>query len=363
MNYRPVHKQNRIGFAAVVGMWVILLLLTSCAEPMLINLPIASNTPSVLTRAVVQVTQEPTSTHAATPTTIKPTVTATRTPRVTATTTQTPIPEPALLAKQATPLAAAEANLTHCFKDGEVVITTFYSPLQDANRNVRVYLPPCYGSDGYNYPVLYMLHGSPQSDATWDEILGLDESAESLIKQRKIPPMIIIMPDGRPWSQTTSGGERSLEAVIIDELIPFVEKNWCVARKRPHRAIGGVSRGGYWSTEIAFRYPELFGSVGAHSVAYLDQGDDPEINPLYTALNNPLGQLRIYFDFGREDVLINTARRLHEQMVEDNIPHEWIVHDYGGHTEAYWISQLDNYLRWYAEPWSSKRAAYGVCRK
>lgn len=268
----------------------------------------------------------------------------------------------ALLVKGATPLASAEIRSATCPTSGEIVQTTYFSPIQNSERNVRVYLPPCYGEDGYSYPVLYMLHGSPQSDRTWDEVLQLDESAEMLINQRKIPPLIIVMPDGRPLSQTSSGGPKSFEDVLINELIPFVEQSWCASPRRPNRAIGGVSRGGYWATEIAFRHVRMFGSVGAHSAAFLDDGDSERINPLYTGATNNLRGLRLYFDFGRDDTLANVAEPLHEALLDRGIAHEWIVQSFGGHTEEYWLGQTKTYLQWYAEPWSFRRETYGFCR-
>ena len=360
MRFRP----KTTALAVMTGL--LLLAAISCG-PFLANVPIATPTPVAVAERLTVTLPTPTSSPQPTSTpTITPSHTPTASPTVTATpqpsATPTPVRANSLVEKAGTPLASAEIEAAACFGDGELLLTTFFSPIQNRDRNVRVYLPPCYGNDRYNYPVLYMFHGSPQSDATWDEVLELDESAENLIKQRKIPPMIIVMPDGRPLSQSSSGGPGSFEDVVINELVPFVEETFCAARRRQHRAIGGVSRGGYWATEIAFRHAERFGSVGAHSVAFLDEGENPAINPLYTGTANDLDGLRIYFDFGRDDSLINFAIPLHRRMLALDVPHEWVVHDFGGHTESYWISQTEAYLQWYAEPWPFERRIYGRCQ-
>src|SRR5690606_891182 len=105
---------------------------------------------------------------------------------------------------------------------------------------------------------------------------------------------------------------------------------------------GGVSRGGYWSLEIAFRQPEMFVSVGGHSAALIDRGDRLDANPQYTGINNDLGDLRIYMDIGAQDWLLPNYLRLHEDMLAKDppVPHEWVLGE-GLHEDAYWMARLD----------------------
>ncbi len=223
----------------------------------------------------------------------------------------------------------------------------------------RIYLPPCYEEDGRAYPALYMLPGNNQTDAIWDD-LGLDEAAESAIKNDEIPPMLIVMPDGGWIALNSSGGPHSYETVLVEDLIPFIETNYCAWAEADGRAIGGLSRGGYWALEIAFRHPEQFVSVGGHSASLLDIAAGPDLNPQYTGLSNDLGDLRIYLDIGADDGGIANTRRLHEDMAAQNIPHTWQLNP-GGHNNAYWIAHLANYLAWYAIPWSSDTVQYPAC--
>lgn len=204
-----------------------------------------------------------------------------------------------------------------------------------------------------------MLHGSASTDSYWDD-LGLDEIAEELIFSGDIPPFVIIMPDGGWISQNSSGGPSSFEGLIINELIPYVENNFCVWPERQGRAIGGVSRGGYWSLEIAFRNPSVFASVGGHSAALLDTHAGPDLNPQYTGISNDLGDLRIYMDTGASDWYINQFRKLHEDMEAAGKPHVWILNE-GTHEDAYWETHQAEYLNWYAAPWSLNRKAYDSC--
>ena len=223
----------------------------------------------------------------------------------------------------------------------------------------RLYQPPCYGQDGRLYPTLYLLPGNIHSDAIWDE-LGIDEAADAAILAQTIPPLLIVMPDGGPIANNSSGGPNSYEALILDELIPLVETTTCAWPDAGGRAIGGLSRGGYWALEIAFRHPERFVSVGGHSAALLDTQAGPDVNPQHTGLTNDLGSLRIYFDIGRNDYLIANIQRLHEEMEAAGITHTWVLND-GQHENAYWSAHLADYLAWYTAPWPDDRTLYRPC--
>jgi enterochelin esterase-like enzyme len=224
----------------------------------------------------------------------------------------------------------------------------------------QIYLPPCYGQDGRVYPTIYLLHGNGQSEALWDR-LGVDEVGNAGILQQTLPPFIMVMPRGG-WAHTnSSGGVGSYEDVIMNELIPHIENNFCAWDTRYGRAIGGISRGGYWALEVAFRNPMAFASVGGHSAALLDLVAGPNLNPQYTGIDNNLGDLRVYLDVGEIDWGSRTnLERLHEDMGNAGISHQWLLNE-GGHNEPYWTAHVPEYLTWYTEIWSKNRASYPVC--
>jgi enterochelin esterase-like enzyme len=256
------------------------------------------------------------------------------------------------------PTATFTPEPTRCAAVGTMergVLPSLYA----GNLAYRLYLPPCYGVDGRSYPTLYMLPGNTHTDSIWDE-LGLDEAAEAGILDGSLPPLIIVMADGGWIANNTSGGPGSYETVILAELMPFIESSYCAWAVAEGRAIGGLSRGGYWALEIAFRHPEQFASVGGHSAALLDIAAGPNLNPQHTGLNQELGDLRIYLDIGAQDYLIANIRRLHEDMETAAIPHTWVLNE-GQHENAYWSAHVADYLAWYTLPWSLAREAYPPC--
>lgn len=209
------------------------------------------------------------------------------------------------------------------------------------------------------YPTLYLMAGNIHDEMKWNE-LGLEEAATGAIENGSLPPLLVVMPDGGWLANNTSGGPGSYESLILDELIPNVEAAYCAWNAPQGRAIGGLSRGGYWALEIAFRFPDHFTSVGGHSAALLDSYAGPTINPQFTALSSALGDLRIYLDIGADDYLRTNTIKLHEDMQAAGVAHEWHLNE-GQHVDAYWAEHVSDYLVWYGAPWSGDRSAYPPC--
>ena len=309
--------------------------------PLPTDSPMADHIPTVALKAIPEIGQIPTAIargiEAAFPTP-KPTATPVPSP------TASPVPSP---------------TSTPCADPGQIVTGTYPSEVIGLASPYRVYLPPCYGDGEHVYPTLYMLPGNIHTDYIWD-YLGLDDAAEEAIKRGEIPPLLIVMASGGAKLNYTSGGPWSYESVIMDDLIPFIESRYCVWQDPAGRAIGGMSRGGYWALEIAFRHPEQFVSVGGHSASLYDLYGGPDVVPQSTGLANDLGDLRIYFDVGENDWVIPNVRKLHEDLDVAGKEHVWIVNE-GWHEDAYWASHTEEYINWYGEPWSMQRDSYPLC--
>lgn len=302
----------------------------------------------------------PTATLPAVPAVANAAATAANGPAATAVTSTQPVATPAAPAQAtAYPVVPPAAPTTQpCTTPGQIVTGTYSSVLNGESR-YRIYLPPCYGVDGRVYPTLTLLPGNVHDDSIWD-MLGIDEAAEALIRQGALPPLLIVMADGGNLYQNTSGGPGSYESQILDELIPFVEAHYCAWAEGNGRAIGGLSRGGYWALEIAFRHPDAFASVAGHSPALIDSYAGPDLNPQVTGLTHPLGDLRVAFDIGENDGYRYQIEQLHNDMTARAIPHDWTLNP-GAHVEDYWAAHTADYLLWYTRPWPFDRTRYPQC--
>lgn len=290
------------------------------------------------TPVAVVVTGIPTATVAPT---VTPTPTITRTPVPTATPDYTPSP---------TPFPCEETT-------GEFVdFNENLSNIANENLRYRVYLPPCYGQLQKRFPTLILLHGLSYREQQWDE-LGLDEALDQGIRLGLLPPMVVVM----PWMGTIGQlnqfpPDPSYELVILEELLPRIENIFCTIENAEHRAIGGISRGGFWAFSLAMRHPDIFGIAGSHSGYFpSDLGEIPApFNPLEIATNSSFLQsagLRLYMDNGASDSSGPSQQRLSARLTGRSIPHTYQVHPVGEHNEDYWSAHVSEYLEFYGEDW------------
>ena len=133
-----------------------------------------------------------------------------------------------------------------------------------------VLLPPSYDSEKTRrYPVLYFLHGLGENEQILVNSGGWD-LIQDLWDQKRIGEFLIATPAAdRSFYINSRDGRVRYEDFFIKEFLPFIESHYRIRADRAHRGITGVSMGGYGALRFAFRYPQLFGSVSAHSAALI----------------------------------------------------------------------------------------------
>ncbi len=228
---------------------------------------------------------------------------------------------------------------------GNVQEVTFFSDTLMADFSYKVYLPPCYQLDNEKeYPVLILLHGLSYDNQQWLR-LGLKETMNDLIQREEISPFIVVLPQEDRFDPP----ELSLYGeVLVNELLPHVEKNFPILNEKTYRGIGGLSRGAAWAVRIGFEHHELFSKVGAHSLPLFKA----DVSHVQTWLNNiPKDDLPLIFlDIGRDDPEWDTAQAFADQLDQRCIPHEWYLFNQG-HSESYWADHIAQYLQWYGKDW------------
>lgn len=135
-----------------------------------------------------------------------------------------------------------------------------------------VYLPDGYPAKGAGrYPVIYLLHGANGDENEWLEKGHLREAMDRLLAERKVAPMVVVMP-GHNAGWWVNGAAEKGETALLTELVPAVEERYCVRTDRGGRMFAGDSAGGYAVTRMAFKYPELFVAGAALSPAIYREG-------------------------------------------------------------------------------------------
>jgi enterochelin esterase-like enzyme len=279
--------------------------------------------------------------------------------------TPTPAPATPTLAATRTPFPTVTPDYTAtptpfpCEQDSGQIINIRDFPSDVAggeNLRYQVYIPPCYLETQRRFPYVIMLHGLSYKETHWDE-LGIDEALDQGIRLGVIPPMILVMPYYGTMGQRNSfPPDPSYELVILDELLPAVERNFCTWSDRDHRAIGGISRGGFWAYSIALRHPDIFGSVGGHSAYFPNNTSEipPAFNPLELALNSSFleeSNLRMYLDNGADDSSGPSQQLFSSRLSSRGITHTYVINPVGEHDNDYWSAHVTEYLSFYGKNW------------
>jgi len=250
-------------------------------------------------------------------------------------------------------------------KRGKTTDYSYKSKAAGTTVRYRVYVPPCYASSGKRFPYVVLMHGSDKDQTEWTRLMKADRAIEAGIANGTLPPMILVMPGGGDLANTrifTPG--RSYETVVLNEIIPTVEKRFCTWGNRAGREIGGISRGGFWAFLMAFRHPEKFAAVGGHSPFFHPDNAPAAYNPLDLAetVVFPAGkQPRIWVDRGKNDYAEPGIAPFVATLKARGIPGTYKLYPTGRHETAYWASHVPAYLAFYGKSWPKSYDALPAC--
>jgi S-formylglutathione hydrolase FrmB len=210
---------------------------------------------------------------------------------------------------------------------GRVECSSLASKILACNVRFCALLPAAYDAQpARRFPVLYWLHGLGQDEQSF---VGAGGSTllEGLRGRDALGDFILITPNGgRSFYLNSRDGRNRYEDFFIREFLPAMERRYRIEAARATRGISGVSMGGFGALHFGLKYPELFGSVSAHSAAVMKEppaamttgarvGFFEEVfgSPVDRAFwdresvftlarhASPAEKWRIYFDCGSED--------------------------------------------------------------
>ena len=174
---------------------------------------------------------------------------------------------------------------------GGVSHVWYDSPTLGMKRRLTIYTPAGYETSGKRYPVLYLLHGAGGDEDAWTGLGRAAQILDNLIAQGKAVPMIVVMPNGNSNQDAAPGnGKANLSTPTMDvehmangkiekafpDIMNYVEKNYRVLKNKNHRAIAGLSMGGFHSIHVSAYYPDKFGYVGPFSAAVNSTSTAPD---------------------------------------------------------------------------------------
>jgi len=235
----------------------------------------------------------------------------------------------------------------------------YNSPTLNMTRRMYVYTPPEYENSGESYPVLYLLHGAGGDEDAWTTLGLANRILDNLIAQGKAKPMIVVMTNGNPFIAASPGeapvrpspseqisagpgnmGSGLFEISLVNDVIPFIEKNYRVIANKNNRAVAGLSMGGLQTQNITNDHPDMFSYIGIMSMGLMPRRDSDADN-----LNEDFGSkletlkksgVKLYWiGCGKEDFLYASVQTLLDTL--DSHDFEYTYREStGGHTWANW---------------------------
>ena len=249
---------------------------------------------------------------------------------------------------------------------GTVSKVWYESPTAGLTRRLTVYTPAGYETSGKEYPVLYLLHGIGGDENAWSELGRAAQILDNLIAQGKAEPMLVVMTNGNISQEAcpgeTSEGfrvptmmlpktmEGSFETAFPD-VVKFMEKTYRVKKDKAHRAIAGLSMGGFHSLFISINNPDTFDYVGLFSAAVDQQqntanGGFPNI---YADRNQKIDNLfskhpkLFWIGIGKTDFLFKNNNDLRAYL--DSKQHKYTyLETEGGHIWRNWRIYLSEFV-------------------
>ena len=241
------------------------------------------------------------------------------------------------------------------FERDQLRFITIKSKNLKGRGDICVFVPK--GHDLESLPLVLLLHGVYGSCWSWAFNGGAHLTAQKMIDENKIAPMILAMPsDGLlgDGSAYLPHHGFDFEKWIIDDVVNGVIENIPQASKNSKLFISGLSMGGFAALNIGAKYHNKIAAISAHSaitdLAQLESFIDEPINEfkqqggigeqvITTILENKEKLPPLRFDCGIKDNLLLANRELHQQLIEQKITHQYQEFD-GEHNWDYWQQQL-----------------------
>jgi enterochelin esterase-like enzyme len=230
---------------------------------------------------------------------------------------------------------------------GTVHVNFYDSPNLRTPRMFYVYTPPGYETGTQKYPVLYLLHGNGQIEASWTWTGKANVIMDNLIADGKAKPMIVVMPYGHipreiksaPGTPASATDPLAIERELLTGVRPLAESKYRVLTDRRHRAIAGLSMGAGQSMSIGLHYLDLFSYIGAFSGAG-NRAEWEKMDP--NVLNQKLKVL--WLGCGTEDktVSFNSIQSFSDMLTQKKVKHIFNPSG-GGHSWPNWQVYLSKY--------------------
>ena len=235
---------------------------------------------------------------------------------------------------------------------GTVSYRWYDSSILGMNRRLTVYTPYGYESSNKKYPVLYLLHGAGGDEEAWSSMGRTAQILDNLIEQGKAVPMIVVMPNGNPGQQAASTLGLPVKNIdlrapenanlyvksLVNEIVPFIEKEYRAIPKKASRAIAGLSMGGGHTFAATTLYPDKFDYICPMSAGARESDElDGQLQGIKKA-----GYKLYWIGCGTADFAYPGNQVLDKALTRNGMPHTFFEST-GGHEWKNWRLYLNTF--------------------
>ena len=213
--------------------------------------------------------------------------------------------------------------------DVTIIDSRHYSNVFGEIRNYRIFLPPGYHENPQKrYPVIYFMHGWSQrffgdGGHQYEEFdKGDHNKGDNIEKFVSTHDVIVVKSDGynrstnekyyfRPYNIGPAETHRQFP-IYYPELIGFIDSHYNTIADREHRAISGLSMGGFMTYWISGKYPHLFSAAGnfCGSAEFEVGPKDIPVEYRHIDMYKNYGGMKLRLHYGDKDFI----RSYHEDM-------------------------------------------------
>src|SRR3954449_6241780 len=241
----------------------------------------------------------------------------------------------------------AKADVPH----GKVEQAT-YKTQAGQEKRMHVYLPSDYGKEtDAKYPVLYLNHGGGDDDSKWTSTDRNGGHAQfildNLIAAGKAKPMIVVMPNTRGIASPNPpkpGEDDACTQEYLKDIIPYVESHYRATTGREHRALAGLSMGGFVVMDTGLSHLDTFGELYVYSSGYFPDRVQAFEDNFKQVLSDPktneeLLRVPFYMAQGETDIALLNGQRTLSILNKYGIRNFWVLSS-GGHEWPNWRRYL-----------------------
>jgi S-formylglutathione hydrolase FrmB len=231
-------------------------------------------------------------------------------------------------------------------QESAIIDSRHYSNVFGEIRNFRIFLPKGYSNDRQKrYPVIYFFHGWGQRyfGEGSDEYAGYDKGeqnkGDNIANFVAKHDVIVVKADGynrrpneeyyrRPYNVLPVETYRQFP-IYFPELVNYIDRNYRTIADRQHRAVSGLSMGGFMTFFLAAKYPHMVSSAGSFCGApeFTIGPIDFPVEYKHMDMYRNLDGINVRLHYGDKDFIRsyhNDMNRMWSQVMDN---YKWKIYD------------------------------------